>query len=218
MVLLSSVMENPNFLNWLGHDSFRINASKVIYIDPWKLDTIRKADIILVTHEHYDHFSLEDINKIQKPETIIIAHVQCKGLTGNVMIAKPGNTISLGNVRIHVVPAYNTNKFREPGKVFHPKEDMKVGYIIEIEGKRIYHTGDTDLIPEMKDIKDIDFALLPVSGTYVMTADEAAQAAKAIGAKTSIPMHWGDIIGTRKDAERFKKLVGSSALIMEKVN
>lgn len=211
-------MENPNFINWLGHDSFRINAGKVIYIDPWKISATRKADIILVTHEHFDHFSVEDIKKIQTKDTVVVSPAQCKGITGNTFLARPGDKFSIKGINIEVVPAYNTNKFRTPGQVFHPKEDNKVGYIIEIEGKRIYHAGDTDHIPEMDKLTNIDIALLPVSGIYVMTPKEASMAAKAIGAKVSIPMHWGDIVGTRADAEEFKELVGDSAKILEKMN
>jgi L-ascorbate metabolism protein UlaG (beta-lactamase superfamily) len=118
---------------------------------------------------------------------------------------KPGDKLKLGDVSIDVIPAYNLNKFREPGKVFHPKEDGKVGYIMGINGVRVYHAGDTDAIPEMKGLKP-DVALLPVSGTYVMTADEAAQAVKMVEPKLAIPMHYGVIVGTEQDAQKFKQL------------
>ncbi len=207
-------------ISWLGHDSFRIKNGKTIIIDPFKLRSIpEKADILLITHEHSDHLSIEDIRKVINENTTIITIPAVKNqLSGlkvkEVRAAKPGDKLKLGEVSIDVVPAYNLNKFREPGKVFHPKEDGKAGYIIGMKGLRIYHAGDTDAVPEMKGLKP-DIALLPVSGTYVMTPEEAVEAAKMIEPKLAIPMHYGTIVGTERDAEKFKELATVTVQILK---
>ena len=194
-------------IHWLGHDGFRIDSSKVIYIDPYQMKSTIPADIILVSHDHFDHCSPEDILEIQTKGTIIITDKASAGkLTGDVRIVKPGDRLTVQGIEIEIVPAYNTNK------QFHPKSDGKLGFIITVDGARIYHAGDTDFIPEMKNIK-ADIALLPVSGTYVMTADEAVQAALAIKPKIAIPMHYGAIVGTESDARCFAdKLEGQVAV------
>jgi L-ascorbate metabolism protein UlaG (beta-lactamase superfamily) len=188
-------------IHWLGHDSFKLVGQKTVIIDPFKLDKAEKADIICITHAHFDHLSPEDIAKVQGPDTVIVAPEDCaKKLTGNVQVIKPGKKLIIDGVEIEAVPAYNTNKD------FHPKANGWVGYIITLDKIRIYHAGDTDRIPEMKDIR-ADMALLPVSGTYVMTADEAAQAALDIKPEVAIPMHYGSIVGEPKDALRFQELL-----------
>ncbi len=208
-------------LSWLGHDGFRIQNGEVVYIDPFKIEAGGpKADIVLISHEHFDHCNVEDLNKIVTPETVIVAHSQSKNELSKlkvkeIKIVKPGDKIKVGGLAIEAVPAYNVNKFREPGKVFHPKEDGKVGYLVTVNGLRIYHAGDTDHIPEMKNIHT-DIALLPVSGTYVMTAKEAAEAAGSINPKIVIPMHYGAIVGSSADAESFKKLVKCEVRLLEK--
>jgi L-ascorbate metabolism protein UlaG (beta-lactamase superfamily) len=208
-------------MSWLGHDGFRIRNGKVLYVDPFKIEGGGpKADIVLLSHEHFDHCNVDDLKKIVTPETVIVAHSQSKGELGKlkakqIKIVKPGDKINIGDVTVEAVPAYNLNKFREPGKVFHPKEDGKVGFILTVNGVRIYHAGDTDHIPEMKSIRT-DIALLPVSGTYVMTAKEAAEAAEDINPKLAIPMHYGAIVGDRSDAETFKGLVRCEVRILEK--
>ena len=191
-------------IEWLGHASFRISSDKVVYIDPFHLNQDGKADIILITHGHYDHCSISDINKILKPETIIFATPDCSSKlskleTSKVQIITPNKKIAIGDITVETVPAYN------PNKQFHPKTNEWIGYIVTINNTRIYHAGDTDLIPEMKTIK-ADVVLLPVGGTYTMNAQEAAQAANLIKPKVAIPMHYGDIVGTSKDAEKFKAL------------
>lgn len=189
-------------IHWLGHDTFRIVGEKVIYTDPFQLKktgAMLPADIILITHEHHDHCSSEDVKKIQAKDTVIVAPADCLDkLSGNVRVIKPGDKINVMGIDIEAVPAYNTNK------KFHPRANNWVGYIFTMKGQRIYLAGDTDYIPEMKNIK-CDIALLPVSGTYVMTADEAVQAALDIKPKTAIPMHYGSIVGSEKDAKRFKE-------------
>ncbi|MEM2446414.1 MAG: MBL fold metallo-hydrolase [Candidatus Bathyarchaeia archaeon] len=196
-------------IHWLGHDSFRLEGELTIYIDPWKLPpNPPKADIILITHEHYDHCSPEDVAKIQKADTVIVTiPAAAKKLKGEVKTVKPWDKITVKGIEVETVPAYNLDK------PFHPKEAGHVGFIVNFGGKRIYHAGDTDFIPEMKNLK-VDIALLPVSGTYVMTADEAAKAADAIKPQVAIPMHYGEIVGSVKDAQRFKELTSVQVVIL----
>lgn len=186
-------------IHWLGHASFRIEGSKVVYIDPWEIKPGPKADIILVTHDHYDHCSPDDVAKITKADTTIVATSDCaRKLKGNVKSLKPGESVDIAGVKIEAVPAYNINK------QFHPKSNNWVGYVVTLDGERVYHTGDTDVIPEMREIK-ADVVLLPVGGTYTMTAGEAVKVCDWIKPKKAIPMHWGKIVGSEKDAEVFKK-------------
>ena len=198
---------------WLGHDSFRLKGEKTVYVDPWKLAAnAEKADVILVTHEHRDHFSPDDIAKISRADTVVVAPAAVTGkLSGNVVTVKAGDTLSAAGIAIEVVPAYN------PNKKFHPKSAGHVGYIVTLNGKRIYHTGDTDLIPEMARIK-CDIALLPVSGKYVMNSVEAAEAADTLRPALAIPMHYADpdVVGTLQDAQEFKRLAHVPVEILEK--
>jgi L-ascorbate metabolism protein UlaG (beta-lactamase superfamily) len=202
---------------WLGHDSFRIEGTRTVYIDPWKLAPgAPPADVILVTHDHSDHLSKGDIARLSKAGTVLVGpHEVTSQLSGETRTIAVGETIELDGVTVSAVPAYNTSKFRAPGQVFHPQADGKVGYIVEFDGRRIYHAGDTDVIPEMSDI-DVEVALLPVSGTYVMTADEAVQACDLIKAKVVIPMHYADIVGSVADARRFKERCSLPVEILEK--
>ena len=202
-------------IEWLGHDSFRITGSKTVYIDPWKLGAGQpKADVILVTHDHHDHFNKDDIAALSGPSTVVVGPPSVTGgLAGQTISVEPGDTVDANGVTVTAVPAYNTSKFREPGKVFHPK-GSGVGYIFEFDGRRIYHAGDTDSIPEMAGI-EVNVALLPVSGTYVMTAGEAAEACHVIKADVVIPMHWGDIVGSRADAERLSRICRYRVEILE---
>ena len=188
-------------IKWLGHSSFLIEDEKRLYIDPWKLKTCEPADIILISHPHFDHFSISDIRKIQKPCTTFITTDDCSKLVeGTIEILKPGEEIKIGNIRIKGFPAYNINKD------FHPRENNWLGFIITIGKKQIYYAGDTDAIPEMKFLENIDIALMPVIGTYVMTAREAADSANMFKPDIAIPYHWGDIVGKREDAEEFIQL------------
>jgi L-ascorbate metabolism protein UlaG (beta-lactamase superfamily) len=195
-------------LHWLGHDSFRWEGSKTVYFDPWKIPKgAKKADIILVSHEHFDHCSKVDVGLISTKDTIVVAPAAaaqalkpaepfCKELR----VLAPGDVFESGGVKIKAVESYN------PDKSFHPRTDRKLGFIVTMDGRTVYHAGDTDKIPEMSGYR-CDVALLPVSGTYVMTADEAAAAALMIRPKVVIPMHYGDIIGKAGDAERLQELL-----------
>jgi len=189
-------------IEWLSHASVKVSNRKVLYFDPYKISSKEKADFILVTHEHFDHFSMEDIKKIAKPTTVIFASNQCE-VPGEwqVFHLSPGEEKSLEGLKVEAVPAYNINKH------FHPKSDEKLGYVVTLEGKRLYHAGDTDLIPETSSLKQIDIAFLPVGGTYTMNAEEAAKAVEIIKPKVAVPIHYGSIVGSKKDAERFKSLV-----------
>ena len=187
---------------WLGHASFLIQgAGSVVYIDPWKLSSTQKADLVLVSHDHFDHCSPDDVAKVAGKDTLIITTQDCAAkFEGSVREERAGAGVEHHGVKVEVVPAYNTDKN------FHSQEKGWVGFIITIGGKRIYHAGDTDRIPEMRQLRPVDAALLPVSGIYVMTAEQAAEAARDIPAKVFIPMHYGDIVGSQQDAERFKAL------------
>jgi L-ascorbate metabolism protein UlaG (beta-lactamase superfamily) len=204
-------------IEWLGHAGFRLKVSgKAIYIDPYRAPRGRRADLILITHDHFDHFSLEDIEQLSGDGTRIIGPATVtEQLKGAVVKIAPGETVELPGIDVTAVAAYNTNKLDSEGKPFHPKEAGWVGYVIRGAGHRIYHSGDTDVIPEMDQAGGADVALLPVSGTYVMTPVEAAEAARRIDPGLAIPMHWGTIIGSREDAERFEELADVEVRIPE---
>jgi L-ascorbate metabolism protein UlaG (beta-lactamase superfamily) len=197
-------------LVWLGHASFRIDGSKRIYIDPWKISGGPQADLVLVSHSHYDHYSQEDIDRISGPDTVLVTveEVAAKA-KGNVEVVEPGDTVEVKGVKIEAPPAYNI------GKQFHPKSNGWVGFVVELDGKRLYYAGDTDDIPEMRDLLKIDVALLPVGGTYTMNAAEAAEAAKTIKPGVAVPYHWGDIVGDAADARRFAQLYGGKVEILK---
>jgi L-ascorbate metabolism protein UlaG (beta-lactamase superfamily) len=197
--------------HWLGHDGYRIIANgKTIYIDPYKLSRAQHgrndADIVFVTHNHFDHLSMDDIKQVAAKKTTIVAAKECveqlKPLGLEVRAVVPGDRLTVQDVSIEVIASYNTNK------TFHPKADRKVGYVLTVNNIRVYHAGDTEIIPEMEGTHP-DVALVPVSGTYVMTAEEAARAVneKIRPKMLAIPMHYASIVGTEEDAARFKELV-----------
>ncbi len=197
-------------LTWLGHSSFRFDGPPTIYFDPWKLPPdAPPADLILISHEHHDHCSPDDVRAIRGEQTVIVANASAaKKLEGPVTILRPGESTQVGEVQIHAVPAYNVNKR------FHPRGANHIGFVVQVGGVRLYHAGDTDHIPEMADIT-CDIALLPVSGTYVMTADEAVAAARAIQPRVVVPMHWGaGVAGTQDDARRFEQQWSGKTVIM----
>jgi len=207
-------------ISWLGHDGFKIKNGKTVYIDPYQVKAGDEADIILITHEHFDHLSSGSIKRIASPKTTIVTTPVVKSqLSGTtvkeILAAKPGQKILIDGISVETVPSYNVNKFRSPGEPFHSKQEEMLGFIVTMNGVRIYHAGDTDSIPEMEH-PNVDIALLPVSGTYVMTAEEAAEASKRIKPKVAIPMHYGSIVGDERDAERFKKLASCEVHVLSK--
>ena len=205
-------------IDWLGHSAFRLTAGKkVVYIDPYNIKPAAPADIILISHEHFDHCSVEDVQKVLKSNTVIITTAAAKDKLRSIadkvrfLIIAPGQSYDIDGIRIEAVPAYNTNKFRSPGVPYHPQQSGGVGFVFGIGGIRVYHAGDTDIVPGIEQhLKDIDVAMVPVSGTYVMTPEEAATFVKMIRPKLAIPMHIKSVIGTDADARRFKELVGLS--------
>jgi L-ascorbate metabolism protein UlaG (beta-lactamase superfamily) len=199
-----------NNIKWLGHASFRIDGqSATIYVDPWKLKTTKPADIICITHSHFDHLSEDDINLIKTDTTTIIGPPDCKASFGEAFkTIAPGQSVAVGNIKIEAVPAYNLDKD------FHPKKNNWVGYIITVDGVRVYHAGDSDAIPEMVNI-NTDVALLPVGGTYTMTVDQAVGAVNKMKPKVAIPMHCGDIVGSFTDRNAFQSAAKVPVVILE---
>ena len=203
-------------IEWLGHDSFRLTGEKKIYIDPWKIsNAAHDADIVLITHDHFDHFVVEDVDKVRNENTIVVGPEMIRGkIDGHVKIVARGETLTVADIPIQVTAAYNLHPDRQN---FHPDKYGGVGYIVTLGGKRIYHTGDTDPIPEMKNI-ECDIMLVPVSGTYVCTADEAAQVVAMVNPKLVIPMHWDTIVGSWEDANAFKNKVNVPVQILGKTS
>jgi L-ascorbate metabolism protein UlaG (beta-lactamase superfamily) len=196
-------------LKFIGHACFEINADgKIIYTDPHEGDFVDKADLVLVSHSHFDHCNPSTIAKIRKPDTVVIAPADCASkISGNIKSLKPGEETLVDNVRVMAVPAYNVKRFRSPGVPYHPRT-LGVGYVFTVGDKTIYHAGDTDFIPEMKDLQNIDVALLPSGDTYTMDNVDAAEAAAAINPKIAIPMHRWDT-----DPLVFKRQVESKSKV-----
>jgi L-ascorbate metabolism protein UlaG (beta-lactamase superfamily) len=196
-------------VKWLGHSSFQMAVDgKTVYIDPYEGSYKDKADLILVSHGHHDHYDTSKIEIILKEDTIIIAPTECKAMIrGNVRILKPGEKTIVGNIDVQAIQAYNNKRFRSPGMPFHPK-GSGLGFLLTLNGKTIYYAGDTDFVPEMKNLKNVYLALLPCGGTYTMDVPEAAEAALAINPKLVIPMHTLD-----SDPTKLKKQVENASNI-----
>ncbi len=196
-------------IEWLGHAGFRLKAEgRVVYIDPFKIGEGEKADLILITHDHYDHCDPDSINAVKKEGTVIVAAGPCVSKIPDARAVKPGDSLSAAGTDIRAVHAYNLDK------PYHPKGNG-VGFLVTIAGKTIYHAGDTDRIPEMSGLGKVDVALLPVGGTYTMDSEEAAGAASDIRPGVAVPMHWGKIVGSEKDARRFRELCRVEARILD---
>ena len=192
----------------LYHSSIKINKEKTIYIDPFKIDKdYNDADIVFITHDHFDHYSEEDIDKVINENTTIIipeellTKILRKGINKNAIITvEPNKKYIVQGIKFETIPAYNTNK------TFHPKENDWIGYIIMLDGIRYYIAGDTDITEENKKVK-CDVAFVPVGGTYTMDFKEAAQLINEIQPKIAVPIHYGSIVGTEQDATDFIKLL-----------
>jgi L-ascorbate metabolism protein UlaG (beta-lactamase superfamily) len=213
-------------IKWLGHSGFLIKNSQIIYIDPYNIKNgLEKADLILITHSHYDHCSIADIQKIIKEGTKIIlpADAQSKVTRFNIPIEieiiEVGQEISFNGIKVSAFPAYNIDK------PFHPKEEGWIGYILKIDNISIYHAGDTDIIPEMQKLTGYKqsgkkfIALLPIGGRFTMNAEEAVEAVKIIKPSLAIPMHYGSIVGNEEDAKEFQELCeekGFNVIILKK--
>ena len=213
-------------LKWLGHAGFLIKNSQTIYIDPYNIkEGLGKADVILITHNHYDHCSIADMRKVVREGTKIILPADCQSkitrfeIPIEIEIIENGQELTFNGTKISALPAYNVDKS------FHPKEEGWLGYLIKMDDILIYHAGDTDVIPEMQNLTghnhpDKTFvALLPVGGRFTMTPEEAAEAAKIIKPSIAVPMHWGSIVGSEENAIEFKELCeeeGIKCQIIEK--
>lgn len=195
------MLENIEVLN---HNCIRFKKEKIIYIDPFQLNSqYQDADIILITHSHYDHFSEEDIEKVKSKNTIICVteDLQDRALAlgfskENIILVKPNQTYQILGIEIKTIPAYNTNK------KFHPKENNWVGYLLNLQGKVYYVAGDTDITEENKTIH-CDVAFVPVGGTYTMDSKEAVELVNRMKPTFAVPVHYGSVVGTEKDAEIF---------------
>ncbi|MHC1704404.1 MAG: MBL fold metallo-hydrolase [Tenuifilaceae bacterium] len=193
-------------IQWFGQASIKIQQSgKSIYIDPYNLNVTDTADAILITHPHFDHFSPEDIKRIATPETVVFCPTELKDKVsaldvGKIYAVVPGFETEWKGINIHAVPAYNIIKTDK-----HPKSGNWVGYILTLGHVKVYHTGDTERIPEMKSI-DCDIILLPLGQTYTMNSlDEAVNAVLDTKATIAIPIHYGLYEGKVEDAIEFKK-------------
>ena len=192
----------------LSHSSIRINKEKIIYIDPFKINkNYNDADIIFITHDHYDHYSEEDIDKVIGENTTIVIPEELltkllkKGIQKSAIITvEPNKEYMIQGIKFETIPAYNTNK------AFHPKENEWVGYVIEIQGSKYYIAGDTDITEENRKVK-CDVAFVPVGGTYTMDFKEAAQLINEIQPKIAVPIHYGSVVGTEQDAIDFIRLL-----------
>lgn len=192
----------------LCHSSIRFDKEKIIYFDPFKIKkNYNDANYIFITHDHYDHYSEEDIDKVIKEDTILIApeglleKMQKHGYkNNNIITVKPNNQYSEKGIKFETMPAYNINK------QFHPKENEWVGYVLELNNINYYIAGDTDITEENRKVK-CDVAFVPVGGTYTMDYKEAAQLINEIKPKVAVPIHYGSVVGTKQDAENFIKML-----------
>lgn len=200
-------------------NSIRVRSSQgTIYIDPFQLkQESHDADYILITHDHYDHFSVDDIKKVAKASTILVAPARMEddakelaNEVASIVTVTPGSYKEISGLEIETIPAYNTVK------PFHPRRAEWVGYILRVDGKRVYIAGDTGLTKEAKQVR-CDIALLPIGGTYTMDAKRAAELVNTIRPEYAIPTHYGSIVGKQSDGQTFAALVKSPVKVIEKI-
>ncbi len=197
-------------IQWVGHATFRLTwKGLTVYIDPYVLENDPpKADLILITHDHFDHCDREAVRKLLKGDTHVVAAGECNPARDTIKV-RPGDFVEWKGIGVEAVPAYNI------GKPFHPKDKNYVGYLVRFGKVTVYHAGDTDLIPEMEQLAHrVTVALLPIGGTYTMDEREAAEAVKIIKPTYVIPMHYNYLEGLEKDPTKFKELVKDSEVII----
>ncbi len=201
------------------HNSIRIETDiGMVYVDPFEMETApHDAAFVLVTHDHYDHFAPESIEKVARADTVLVVPEkmekkasEASGFVGKTVTVKPGCSIELDGLKFETVPAYNLLK------PFHPKSAEWVGYIVHAGGKRVYIAGDTDATKEAKAVS-CDIALVPVGGTYTMDAKKAAELVNEIRPEIAIPVHYGSVVGEEKDGETFASLVKSPVKVELKI-
>jgi L-ascorbate metabolism protein UlaG (beta-lactamase superfamily) len=191
-------------LTWFRQAAFRWEGEgPVVYIDPWGITDPAPADVILITHAHHDHFQPREIERLRTPTTKLVAPKDvADGLSGDVTPVAPGEVHEVGGVRFETVPAYNIAEERLD---MHPQRNGWVGYLFEYAGRRYYHGGDTDALPELQPIST-DVALVPIGGTYTMDAEEAAGFVRAMEPGLAVPMHYGYVVCSPSRADVFRKL------------
>lgn len=205
----------------LGHAGFVVEFVEKklrIAFDPYDLKEEEPVDYIFVSHQHFDHCDVVSIRKLMKKTTTIVAPECCERelaeFTDQLELMRDKEKHKLKNCIYWALPAYNVNKYRTPNEVFHPKEMGGVGFVVEVDGFRMYHAGDTDRIPEMDGLKKLDLAFLPISGTFVMTLEEAIEAAQVLKPKMVIPMHFGKLLGSVGDANRYHNMLRDQIPVM----
>lgn len=186
---------------WFKQSSYQWHGDRLmVYIDPWGVTRSDPADVVFITHAHYDHFSMEDIDRVRKPDTRIVAPRDiAQELSGDVTAVRPGDSIDVSGIRGEAVPAYNISEERLE---FHSRANEWVGYVLDLGDHRYYHAGDTDRLPDLDEVR-ADVAFLPVGGKYTMDVEEAAGLARAMSPALAVPMHYGFVAGTKGDGQRF---------------
>jgi L-ascorbate metabolism protein UlaG (beta-lactamase superfamily) len=198
-------------ITWFRGSSIRIRRSGVeVHVDPLGVDEDSEADLVLLTHPHFDNFSEEDIERVRGEQTVLVAPASMKKqLEGADHLMRPGDMLQLDGFDVLAVPAHNVNK------KFHTSDHGWLGYVFTVGGTTFYHAGDTDFLPSMSGIR-CDVAFLPVGGHYTMGVEDAARAGAACGAEIIVPIHWGDAHGTDADVTRLRELFSRQVRVLER--